>query len=130
MPNNASKLLWFPAPTPVAYPLPQNWEFQILEIKDNLMSALDFLRSVYNDKLAGKPVRAAGEIFVQIETILKVQAELPSDTVIAAIKIHAPISRAARQKVLLFFPAAKAPLSHSSFIREEGPLYEGGPIWH
>jgi hypothetical protein len=107
--NSASKLLSFPAPTTVSYPLPQNWDFRILEIKDNLVNALQFLRSVYDDKLAGKPVRAAGEIFVQVETILKVHAELPSYTVVAAIKIHAPILPDVKRKVLLLFPTAKAP---------------------
>jgi len=106
--NNANRLLWFPAPTPVSYPLPQNWDLRILEIKDNLMSALHFLRSVYDDRLAGKPVRAAGEIFDQVETILKVHAQLPSYTVVAAIKIHAPISPDAKRKVLLLFPTVKA----------------------
>jgi hypothetical protein len=46
-PNNAGKLLSFPAPAPASGSLAQNWNVRILETKDNLVSALDYLRSAY-----------------------------------------------------------------------------------
>jgi hypothetical protein len=51
--NNAGKLLLFPAPRPVSGSPAGNWSLRILETKDNLTSALEFLRIAYNEMLAG-----------------------------------------------------------------------------
>jgi hypothetical protein len=54
--NNTGKLLLFPAPKPIPGSPADNWNLRILEIKDKLTSALEFLRIAYNEMLAGKPV--------------------------------------------------------------------------
>jgi hypothetical protein len=51
--NNPGKLLLFPAPTPVPRSSAEDWDRRILETRDNLVSALEFLRSAYNEILAG-----------------------------------------------------------------------------
>jgi hypothetical protein len=107
-PNNVSKLLAFPAPSPLPAPLPLNWDFQILETKDNLMNALELLRNAYNEMLAGKAVEAAENILAQVEAILKINEKLPPHTVVAAVKIHAPIAPNTERKVLLLFPSGKS----------------------
>jgi hypothetical protein len=78
---------------------------QSLETKDNLVSALDFLRLAYNEMLAWKPVKAADEILAQVEAILRKDEKIPAYTVVAAIRIHGSISPDAKRKVLLFFPS-------------------------
>jgi hypothetical protein len=69
--NNAGKLLSFPAPAPVPGSSAEDWSRRILEIKDNLLSALEFVRFTYDERLAGKPVRAADEILAQVVTMMK-----------------------------------------------------------
>jgi hypothetical protein len=108
-PNNAGKLLLFPAPTPVPGSPAQNWSVRILETKDTLVSALDYLRIAYNEMLAGRPVKAADEILAQVEAILRSDNKTAAFTVVSAIKIHGPIPPLAKRKVLLLFPAMKAP---------------------
>jgi hypothetical protein len=103
--NNAGKLLLFPAPKPVPGSPGENWSRQILETKDNLISALEFLRIAYNEMLAGKPVKAADEILAQLEAILRNDAKVPAYTVVAAIRIHGSITPEPKRKVLLLFPA-------------------------
>jgi hypothetical protein len=103
--NNAGKLLSFPAPRPVPRSPAENWSLRILEIKDNLVSALEFLRIAYNEMLAGKRVKAADEILAQVEAILRGDEKIPPYTVVAAISIHGSISPDAKRKVLLLFPA-------------------------
>ena len=84
----------------------EDWSFRILETKDKLLDALDFLRVTYNEMLAGKAVRAADEILANVETILRNDEEIPDYTVVAAIRIHRPLSPDAKRKVLLLFPTA------------------------
>jgi hypothetical protein len=107
-PNNAGKLLSFPAPTPVPGSPAQNWSVRILETKDTLVSALDYLRIAYNEMLAGRPVKAADEILAQVEAILRSDKKPAPFTVVSAIRIHGPIPPLAKRKVLLLFPAVKA----------------------
>jgi hypothetical protein len=94
--NYAGTLLSFPAQTPASGSAAQDWNVRVLEIKDNLMSALDYLRITYNEMLAGRPVKAADEILAHVEAILK-SDEKPAPFTVA------------KQNVLLLFPALKAP---------------------
>jgi hypothetical protein len=103
--NDAGNLLLFPAPTAVPGSPAENWSLRILETKDDLISALEFLRIVYNEMLDGKPVKTADEILAQVEAILRNDAKVPAYTVVAAIRIHGSISPEAKPKVLLLFPA-------------------------
>jgi hypothetical protein len=102
--NNAGKVLSFPAHTPVPGSSAEDWNLRILETKDNLVSALEFLRIAYNERLAGKPVKAVDEILAQVDTILRNDGKMPAYTVVAAIRIHGSILPDARRKVLLRFP--------------------------
>jgi hypothetical protein len=70
-PSNAGKLLSFPLPTPVPEAAAQNWDLRILETRDNLANALDYLRAEYNAMLAGKATTAADEVLARVETILR-----------------------------------------------------------
>ena len=107
--NNAGKLLSFPAPRPVPGSPAENWSPRILEIKDNLVGALEFLRTVYNERLAGRPIKAADQILTQVETILRHDEKVPPYTVVGAIKIHESVSPEIKRKVLLVFPASWKP---------------------
>jgi hypothetical protein len=60
--NNAGKLLLFPAPTPPPGSADRKSSHRILETKDNLISALEFLRIAYNEMLAGRSVKSADEV--------------------------------------------------------------------
>ncbi len=104
--NHAGRLLSFPAPTAVPGLAAEDWSFRILETKDKLLDALDFLRVTYNEMLAGKAVRGADEILANVETILRNDEEIPDYTVVAAIRIHRPPPPDAKRKVLLLFPTA------------------------
>ena len=103
--NNAGKLLSFPAPIPVPGSSAEDWSRRILDIRDNLVSALEFLRIAYNEMLAGKRVKAADEILAQVEAILRRDEKIPLYTVVGPIRIHGSISPDAKRKVLLRFPA-------------------------
>ena len=98
--NNPGKLLSFPAPTAASGSAAQNWNVRILETKDNLLNALDYLRIAYNEMLAGRPVKAADEIVAHVEAILK-SHEKPTPFTVA------------KQNILLLFPAVKAPKGQS-----------------
>jgi hypothetical protein len=104
--NNAGRLLSFPAPTAKLGSPAEDWSFRILETKDKLLDALEFLRFAYNEMLAGKVVRAADEILANVEAILRNNEEIPDYTVVAATRIHRPLSPNAKRKVLLLFPTA------------------------
>jgi hypothetical protein len=80
--NNAGKLLLFPAPTSVPGSPAENWILRILEAKDNLVSALEFLRIAYNEMLGGRPVKSVDEVLARIEAILKNDAKVPAYTVL------------------------------------------------
>jgi hypothetical protein len=92
--NNAGRLLSFPAPTAVPGPPAEDWSFRILETKDKLLDALEFLRFAYN------------EILANVEAILRKDEEIPDYTVVAATRIHRPLSPDTKRKVLLLFPTA------------------------
>jgi hypothetical protein len=109
--NNAGKLLLFPAPKAVPGSPGENWSLQILETKDNSISALEFLRFAYNEMLAGRPVKSVDEVLAQVEAILRSDAKIPAYTVVAAIRIHGSISPEAKPKVLLLFPQFEAVFS-------------------
>jgi hypothetical protein len=103
--NNPGKLLLFPAPTPVPRSSAEDWDRRILETRDNLVSALEFLRSAYNEKLAGKPAKAFDQVRAQVDTILRYDEKIPPYTVVAAIKVRGSTLPEAKRKVLLLFPA-------------------------
>jgi hypothetical protein len=103
--NNAGKLLLFPAPKPIPGPPVDNWSLRVLETKDNLVSALDFLRIAYNEMLAGRPVKSVDEVLARVEAILRHDAKIPAYTVVAAIRLHGGILPEPKRKVLLLFPA-------------------------
>jgi hypothetical protein len=103
--NKAGKLLLFPAPTPVPGSPAENWSLRILETKDNLISALEFLRIAYNEMLAGRPVKSVDEVLARVEAILRNDPKVPAYTVVAAIRIRGSISPEPKRKVLLLFPA-------------------------
>jgi hypothetical protein len=103
--NNAGKLLLFPAPTAVHGPPSEDWSLRILETKNNLISALEFFRTAYNEMLVGRPVKSVDEGMARVEAILKNDAEVPAYKVIAAIRIHGSISPEQKRKVTLLFPA-------------------------
>jgi hypothetical protein len=69
--TNAGKLLSFPAPKVTPAPPSENWCLKILKTKDNLVDAIEFLRTTYNEMLAGRPVKGADEILAEIESIVK-----------------------------------------------------------
>jgi hypothetical protein len=103
--KNAGKLLLFLAPTAVPGSPAENWSLRILETKDNLTSALEFLRITYNEMLASRPVKSVDEVLARVETILRNDAKIPAYTVVAAIRIHGSISPEPKRKVPLLFPA-------------------------
>ena len=107
--NNAGKLLLFPAPTPASGSSAEDWDRRILETRDNLVGALEFLRTVYNERLAGRPIKAADQILTQVETILRHDEKIPPYTVVGAIKVHGSASPEMKRTVLLVFPASWKP---------------------
>jgi hypothetical protein len=104
---STGKLLRFPLSTPVPEATAQKWNLRILETRDNLENALDYLRDEYNAMLAGESITAADEILARVETILRNSREVSWCTVVAKIRTHEPTSRDAKQKALLLFPALK-----------------------
>jgi hypothetical protein len=104
--NSTGNLLSFPAPAPAPGSSAEDWDRRILETRDNLVSALDFLRTVYNEWLAGRPIKAADEILAQVDTILRHDEKIPAYTVVGAIRIHGWAPSEAKRKVLLVFPAS------------------------
>ena len=103
--NKAGRLLSFPASTAAPGSPAGDWSLRILETKDKLLGALEFLRVAYNEMLAGKAVKAADEILANVEAILR-DEKIPEYTVVAAIRIHRSLSPDAKRKVLLLFPTA------------------------
>jgi hypothetical protein len=104
--NNAGRLLSFPPPTAVPGSPAEDWSLRILETKDKLVGALEFLRVAYNEMLAGKPVKAADEILANVGAILRNDQEIPEYTVVAVFRIHRSLSPDAKRRVLLLFPTA------------------------
>ncbi len=102
-PNNAAKLLSFPAPTPASGSAAQNWTVRILETKDNLVSALDYLRIAYNEMFAGRPVKAADEIVAHVEAILR-SSEKPAPFTVCKAKSPAAFSRSESAEAIKLSP--------------------------
>jgi hypothetical protein len=106
-PRNAGKLLSFPLSTTVPEAAAQNWDLRILETRDNLVNALDYLRDEYNAMLAGKATTAADEVLARVETILR-NEKVSWYTVVAKIRVHGPTPRDGKRKILLFFPPCES----------------------
>jgi hypothetical protein len=106
-PRNAGKLLSFPLSTTVPEAAAQNWDLRILETRDNLVNALDYLRDEYNAMLAAKATTTADQVLARVETILRNET-VSWYTIVAKIRVHGPTPRDAKRKVLLFFPPVKA----------------------
>jgi hypothetical protein len=102
--KNTGKLLSFPAPSLVPGSSTDDWDRRILGTRNNLVSALEFLRSAYNERLAGRPIKAADQILAQIEIILRYDENIPPCTVVGSIRIHRSVSPETKRKVLLVFP--------------------------
>src|ERR1700688_561742 len=94
-PRNAGKLLSFPLSTTVPEAAAQNWDRRILETRDNLVNALDYLRDECNAMLAGKATTAADEPWARVETILR-NEKVSWYTVVANLTVHAPTPRDAK----------------------------------
>jgi hypothetical protein len=105
--NNTGNLLSFPPPTPVPGSSAEEWSSRILETRDNLVSALEFLRIAYNERLAGRPTKTADEILAQVDTVLRHDEKTPAHTIVGAIRIHRSASPEAKRKVLLVFPSSR-----------------------
>jgi hypothetical protein len=103
--NNAGKLLSFSVPRLVPGSSVETWSLRVLETKDNLTSALEFLRIAYNEMLAGRPVKSVDEILARVEAILRSDAKVPAYTLLAAIRIHGSISPEPKRRIPLLFPA-------------------------
>jgi hypothetical protein len=104
----SGKLLAFPASTLPPDSLPpdslEHWIDQILETRDRLVEALEFLCNVYNEMLAGMPVRAVDEIQAQIESILQSGEDGGPYTVVATIRTRHSMPAKQPQSALLVFP--------------------------
>jgi hypothetical protein len=105
--TSPGKILSFPSSTPASAATTQDWSPRILETRDNLVKALDYLRDEYNAMLAGEPITAADEVLARVETILS-NEKVSWCTVVAKSRIHGQTSRGAKRNVLLLFPAVKA----------------------
>jgi hypothetical protein len=106
-PTNAGKFLSFPICTRVPEAAAQNWDLRILETRDNLVNALDYLREEYNAILAGKATTAADEVLARVETILR-NEKVSLSKVVTKIRVRLPTPGDAKRNVLLFFPPVKA----------------------
>jgi hypothetical protein len=115
--SNTGRLLSFPAPTAVPGSPAEDWCLRILETKDKLMGALEFLRVAYNEMLAGKAVKAADEIQANVEAILRNNKKIADYKVVAAIRIHRPLSPDAKRNVLLLFPTLESHLAVEPTLR-------------
>jgi hypothetical protein len=123
--NNTGKLLPFPVPTPVPESSARDWSCRVLETRDNLVSALEFLRGAYNENLAGKPVKSFDQILVEIGAILGHDEKVTPYTVVGSIRIHGSTSTEVKRRVLLLFPASSNNVleaGNGTFLtREEEP---------
>jgi hypothetical protein len=106
-PSNGGKLLSFPLSTAVPEAAAQNWDLRMLETRDNLVNALDYLRDEYNAMLAGNATTAADEFLARVETMLR-NEKASWYKVVETISVRGPIPRDAKRKVLLFVPPEKA----------------------
>jgi hypothetical protein len=106
--NNAGKLLSFPERNPVPGSPAEDWSLRILETRDNLLSALEFLRIAYNEMLAVGPVESVDEVRARVEAILRNDEKTLSYTVVGNISLHGSISPDSKRKVLLLFPAVSS----------------------
>jgi hypothetical protein len=106
--TSSGKILPFPSSTSVPEAAAQDWSPRILETRDNLVNALEYIRDEYNAMLAGKPITAADEVLARVETILR-NEKVSWCTVVAKIRLHGPTPRDAKRKALLLFPTVKAP---------------------
>jgi len=115
-PKPSDKLLTFPAPT-LAPESIEHWIDQILHTKDHLVDALEFLRTAYNEMLAGMPVRDVDEVLAQVEAILKSNKTMERYTVVAAIRTRASRPAKATQSSLLLVPSRRKRSSDSQEFR-------------
>jgi hypothetical protein len=97
------KLLTFPAPALAPESL-EHWIDQILNTKDHLVDALEFLRTAYNEMLAGSPVRDVDEVLAQVEAILKSDETMEKYTIVGAIRTRGCKPPKVGKSPLLLFP--------------------------
>lgn len=102
LPDRTGKLLPFPPPSPGS--AVQDWGVRVLQSRDNLVSALDYLRIAYNEMLAGRPVKPAEEILAHVDAMVR-SVDTPAPfKIISGIRIRAAVPPATRPKILLLFP--------------------------
>ena len=98
------KLLIFPESALAPKSL-EHWIGEILKTKDHLVDALEFLRTAYNEMLAGSPVRDLDEVLAQVDAILKSDETMEKYTVVGAIRTRGAKPAKAAQGSLMLFPA-------------------------
>ena len=136
-PKAGGKLLAFPARTLPPESIEQ-WIDQILDTKDHLVSALEFLRSAYNEMLAGTPVREVDDILAQVEAILKSNEKVKAYTVVGVIKTRGARTPKAKRSLLPFPHRSKRSLDFgrvsaalrgapSGDCRPEGSMPDASP---
>jgi hypothetical protein len=96
------KLLTFPEPTLAPESL-EHWIDQILNTKDHLVDAIEFLRTAYNEMLAGSPVRELDEVLAQVDAILKSDKTMGKYTVVGVIRTRGSKPAKPPQSSLLLF---------------------------
>ena len=84
-PKEPGKLLTFPSRS-LAPESIEHWIDQVLHTKDHLVDALEFLRTAYNEMLAGTPVRDVDDIMAQVEAILKSNETMEKYTVVGVVR--------------------------------------------
>jgi hypothetical protein len=101
--KDPGKLLTFPsrglAPESI-----EHWIDQVLHTKDHLVDALEFLRTAYNEMLAGTPVRDVDEIMAQVEAILKSNETMERYTVVGVLRTRGAKPPKTARNSLLPFP--------------------------
>jgi hypothetical protein len=102
-PKVPGKLLTFP-PHTLSTESVEQWIDQVLRTKDQLVDALEFLRTAYNEMLAGVPVREVDEVMAQVDAILKSDKTMKKYTVVGVVRTRGSRPQNAARSSLLRFP--------------------------
>jgi hypothetical protein len=108
-PKVPGKLLTFP-PHTLSTESVEQWIDQVLRTKDQLVDALEFLRTAYNEMLAGVPVREVDEVMAQVDAILKSDKTMKKYTVVGVVRTRGPGLRMRREAHCSVFRAAASGL--------------------
>jgi hypothetical protein len=102
-PKVPGKLLTFP-PHTLSTESVEQWIDQVLRTKDQLVDALEFLRTAYNEMLAGVPVREVDEVMAQVDAILNSDKTMKKYTVVGVVRTRGSRPQNAARSSLLRFP--------------------------